>query len=82
MKKTAYYEKLQDYKKQKDEEINKLKSLLIRCRDELRWCGGSADFQVGGEAREGWEKGVIPLLKDLESKTKSEVTNENRYNIA
>jgi hypothetical protein len=29
----------------------------------LRWCGGSSDFAQDGEAREGWEKIVLPLLK-------------------
>ena len=24
--------------------------------DALQWCSGSADFQVGGQARIGWEK--------------------------
>jgi hypothetical protein len=33
-----------------------------RLRDALIWCSGSGDFQVGGIAREGWEKICIPLL--------------------
>lgn len=31
-------------------------------KDALIWCSGSEDFQIGGKAREGWEK-VMPLLK-------------------
>lgn len=30
--------------------------------EALRWCGGSPDFQEGGQAREGWERVVAPLL--------------------
>lgn len=42
---------------QKDAEIKLL-------RDALLWCGGSADFQIGGQARIGWEKIVLPLLNE------------------
>lgn len=28
----------------------------------LQWCGGSADFAPGGQARKGWEKSVLPLI--------------------
>jgi len=31
--------------------------------DALRWCGGSADFQIDGKARRGWNKIVIPLIR-------------------
>lgn len=31
--------------------------------EALRWCGGSADFGDGGQARKGWLKVVEPLLK-------------------
>ena len=30
---------------------------------ELLWCSGSADFNEGGVAREGWLKVCAPLLK-------------------
>lgn len=30
--------------------------------EALRWCGGSADFGDGGQAREGWLKICDPLL--------------------
>lgn len=30
--------------------------------DALRWCSGSKDFQVGGQARRGWIKLVVPLI--------------------
>lgn len=42
-------------RKKAQEEVEKLKEALI-------WCGGSSDFQVGGIARGGWEKIVVPLL--------------------
>jgi len=32
--------------------------------EALKWCSGSDDFQVGGKAREGWEKICLPLLRD------------------
>jgi hypothetical protein len=30
--------------------------------EALQWCSGSEDFQIGGKAREGWEKLCVPLL--------------------
>ena len=30
--------------------------------EALQWCGGSADFQIEGKARKGWESIVIPLI--------------------
>jgi hypothetical protein len=30
--------------------------------ENLVWCGGSYDFAVGGQARTGWERGVMPTL--------------------
>lgn len=32
-------------------------------KDALIWCSGSEDFQLGGRAREGWEKICMTLLK-------------------
>jgi hypothetical protein len=32
-------------------------------REALVWCGGSPDFNEGGQAREGWLKVCAPLLK-------------------
>lgn len=29
----------------------------------LQWCGGSGDFQVGGKARRGWNRGIVPLIR-------------------
>ena len=29
----------------------------------LQWCGGSSDFNVGGKARRGWDKIVVPLIR-------------------
>ena len=31
--------------------------------EALQWCSGSQDFQMEGQARKGWEKIVIPLIK-------------------
>jgi len=31
--------------------------------EALIWCGGSADFGEGGQAREGWKKICEPLLR-------------------
>jgi len=31
-------------------------------REALRWCGGSADFGLGGKARDGWLHVVEPLI--------------------
>lgn len=39
------------------------KAMEQQLRDALKWCSGSDDFQVGGKAREGWEKICIPLLQ-------------------
>ena len=37
--------------------------LLEQLYEMLIWCGGSEDFQEGGKARIGWEKGAIPTLE-------------------
>ena len=34
-----------------------------RLEEALLWCSGSADFNEGGVAREGWLKVCAPLLK-------------------
>jgi len=31
-------------------------------REALMWCSGSADFGPEGQAREGWLKGIQPLI--------------------
>jgi hypothetical protein len=36
---------------------------IDRLRDALFWCGGSPSFAPGGEAHEGWEKMVEPLMR-------------------
>jgi hypothetical protein len=45
-----------------DEEIADLRELAILLRDELRWCSGSADFNPGGVAWQGWIKGPYRAL--------------------
>ena len=49
-----------------DETINQLAEAdakLEEFRHALFWCSGSADFNEGGVAREGWLKVCAPLLK-------------------
>lgn len=36
--------------------------IIDEYREALMWCGGSTDFGPGGQAREGWLKGVQPLI--------------------
>ena len=43
--------------------IEELEAKLAEFRHALFWCGGSADFNEGGVAREGWLKMCAPLLK-------------------
>ena len=31
--------------------------------EALQWCSGSNDFQPDGQARVGWEKIVVPLIR-------------------
>lgn len=37
---------------------------LEKYKEALIWCGGSEDFQLGGRAREGWEKICLPLINN------------------
>jgi hypothetical protein len=37
---------------------------IDRLRDALFWCGGSPSFAPDGEAHEGWEKLVGPLMRE------------------
>lgn len=43
--------------------IEELTAKLAEFRHALLWCGGSADFNDGGVAREGWLKVCAPLLE-------------------
>lgn len=43
--------------------IEELTAKLEEFRHALLWCSGSADFNEGGVAREGWLKVCAPLLK-------------------
>lgn len=36
--------------------------------EALRWCGGAADFQRQGRAREGWLRVVVPVLDGWEER--------------
>ena len=46
-----------------DNTVADLEAKLAEFRHALFWCGGSADFNEGGVAREGWLKVCAPLLK-------------------
>ncbi len=48
------------------ESRRKVADVIEQYRDALLWCAGSPDFQVGGVARNGWNKLVKPLLEDVE----------------
>lgn len=37
---------------------------IARLRAALEWCGGSPDFNEGGQAEEGWRRLCAPLLAD------------------
>ncbi len=39
------------------------KSKEQQLKDALIWCSGSDDFQIGGKARDGWERICMPLLQ-------------------
>jgi hypothetical protein len=43
--------------------IAKLQDRIYEYREALRWCGGSADFNEGGQARKGWLKICEPLTR-------------------
>lgn len=47
------------------QEATEYERLLRRAFDALIWCSGSNDFQVGGVAYVGWERGPAPLLREL-----------------
>ena len=36
--------------------------IIDEYREALLWCSGSTDFGPEGQAREGWIKGVQPLI--------------------
>lgn len=37
--------------------------IIDEYRSALIWCSGADEFQPGGEARAGWERGCLPLLQ-------------------
>lgn len=47
-------------------EIARLFAENERLKSALIWCSGSADFQIDGQARKGWERICIPLLEGTE----------------
>ena len=51
------------YAEELEKDRDALDAKLAEFRHALLWCGGSADFNEGGVAREGWLKVCAPLLK-------------------
>ncbi len=49
----------------------RLRGELAEALEMLRWCGGSADFNPGGVAREGWVRGVHPLIEKIDATLKA-----------
>ena len=45
------------------ERIEKHLSRIKQLEEALRFCSGSADFGLGGQAEEGWNRLCEPLLK-------------------
>ena len=41
------------------------RELLERCVGELRWCSGSPDFNEGGQARVGWQRGPAVVIEEV-----------------
>ncbi len=39
-----------------------LRARVAELEEALVWCGGSADFAPGGQARIGWETMCMPLI--------------------
>lgn len=67
----AHIERLEDllngYRGLYDDAVDEYASLKAErdaLHDALRWCSGSADFAPGGQAREGWQRQVAPLLAE------------------
>lgn len=44
------------------DQVERLRRYVRLSRDALGWCGGSADFAPGGDARVGWLAIAAPLL--------------------
>jgi hypothetical protein len=44
------------------EQTTALRALVDKYREALIWCSGSADFNDGGRARDGWMRICAPLL--------------------
>ncbi len=38
-------------------------NILDKYIEALQWCSGSCDFQIGGKARRGWNRMVVPLIR-------------------
>jgi hypothetical protein len=51
--------------KEQADRIEELEAKLAKAVEALQWCSGSADFNDGGIAREGWLKLCGPLIAEL-----------------
>jgi hypothetical protein len=49
-----------------EEDCDRLRKAVDEAAEHLRWCSGSADFQAGGQAREGWLRGPGAWLERFE----------------
>ena len=52
--------------------------ILDRYIEALQWCGGSADFGFGGQARLGWERMVEPLIRAPKEQADARFTSTNK----
>lgn len=48
--------------------IEALQARVAGLEGALQWCSGSADFNEGGVAREGWLKICAPIIRALAEK--------------
>jgi hypothetical protein len=70
--------KLKDKNSKLIEDNKRLLQISESMEEALIWCSGSEDFQVGGKARIGWERGIQPLLERSKSTIK-EIKKEKEY---
>ena len=52
-----------DYDRYENDLIYEAADRIEELQAALLWCGGSADFGPEGQAREGWKKICVPLLR-------------------
>ena len=55
-----------------ERQVRELQHHITKLRDALLWCGGSPDFNPGGQARQGWIIEVAPLLQPIQAEAGQE----------